>query len=517
MSPAPSAVSAAERVWRTIRAWGVRLHPLACATLIIGLAYAYRFSTVDDAWISLRYARNLLEGHGLVYNPGERVEGYSNFLWVILSVPLLAAGLEPGLAVQLLGVAAAGLCLWGTGRLARALGLSEGGVALSRLLLAASGPFVAWTISGLETPLVAALAVLLAISLLADTARAGVSPPSGVLAGLGIMLRLDFGLLVLAAAVWKLWADRQAGRSLRLRAWLAGGAPLAAIAGPYMAWRFAYFGDWLPNTYYAKVGATWWQVLRGVRYLMQYPLNFGGALVCVVLPALGLVAVRQRDAAGAALLAAFLGAQCAYVVLIGGEGLGMSRFLVPVAPLACVLTAAAPSLCARGAGWGLVPASMATGTLLSILGGSLYGMLPRSHIHWAGGVRRALEVGGWFRDHSPPGATLAVLDAGALPYAARRYTIDMQGLNDRTIARVRVADMGKGKAGHEKRDPEYVLARRPDYVLVRDDDSALSAGLRARGYSFAVIVTTDGQRWGVWCRPGLPQPPPPAAGAPAAE
>ena len=39
---------------------------------------------VDDTFISLRYARNLIDGNGLVYNPGQRVEGYSNFLWVVL-------------------------------------------------------------------------------------------------------------------------------------------------------------------------------------------------------------------------------------------------------------------------------------------------------------------------------------------------------------------------------------------------------------------------------------------------
>lgn len=37
----------------------------------------------DDAFISFRYARNLVEGHGLVYDLGEYVEGYSNFLWVL--------------------------------------------------------------------------------------------------------------------------------------------------------------------------------------------------------------------------------------------------------------------------------------------------------------------------------------------------------------------------------------------------------------------------------------------------
>ena len=46
--------------------------------------------TLDDAFISFRYARNFAEGHGIVFNPGERVEGYTNFLWVvILAVPFL--------------------------------------------------------------------------------------------------------------------------------------------------------------------------------------------------------------------------------------------------------------------------------------------------------------------------------------------------------------------------------------------------------------------------------------------
>ena len=63
------------------------------------LAYISRFLTYD-AFISFRYARNLLEGHGLVWNPGERVEGYSNFLWVLeLAAIWAATGVPPEDAV----------------------------------------------------------------------------------------------------------------------------------------------------------------------------------------------------------------------------------------------------------------------------------------------------------------------------------------------------------------------------------------------------------------------------------
>ena len=48
----------------------------------------------DDAFISWRYAQNLVAGNGLVYNPGERVEGYTNFLWTVLLALCQALGLD---------------------------------------------------------------------------------------------------------------------------------------------------------------------------------------------------------------------------------------------------------------------------------------------------------------------------------------------------------------------------------------------------------------------------------------
>ena len=51
---------------------------------------------VDDAFISYRYAWNLVAGHGLVFNIDEYVEGYSNFLWVLLTAGALRCGLEIG-------------------------------------------------------------------------------------------------------------------------------------------------------------------------------------------------------------------------------------------------------------------------------------------------------------------------------------------------------------------------------------------------------------------------------------
>lgn len=71
--------------------------------LLTPLAYLCRF-VQDDAFISFRYAANLIAGHGLVFNPGERVEGYTNFLWTALMAIPHALGIDPIDFVNLAGL-----------------------------------------------------------------------------------------------------------------------------------------------------------------------------------------------------------------------------------------------------------------------------------------------------------------------------------------------------------------------------------------------------------------------------
>ena len=78
--------AAAATTPRGPRRWASAPGQLAVFGLVaLFFVHAYRFSfTMDDAYISLRYAKNLVDGLGLVYNPGEFVEGYSNFSWTML-------------------------------------------------------------------------------------------------------------------------------------------------------------------------------------------------------------------------------------------------------------------------------------------------------------------------------------------------------------------------------------------------------------------------------------------------
>ena len=122
--------------------------------------------TEDDAFITFRYAANLTHGQGLVFNPGERVEGYSNFSWVMMSAAALRAGLDPVEVSKIVGLVAGALCILVSWRLALCLVPGMGMTALlAPFYLAISPVLVQHSVAGLETSVYAlllALAVLLA-------------------------------------------------------------------------------------------------------------------------------------------------------------------------------------------------------------------------------------------------------------------------------------------------------------------------------------------------------------------
>ena len=104
-------------------------------------------------------------------------------------------------------------------------------------------------------------------------------------------------------------------------------------------------------------------------------------------------------------------------------------------------------------------------------------------------------------DHAPPGASLAAAGAGAPAFFGQRETIDLFGLTDRHIGRLEIAGMGEGVAGHEKRDPAYVLdTRRVTYIpRIWDDYFGGAPALRDR-YRLMTVSTRTGRAIQLWER-----------------
>jgi len=141
---------------------------LAGVAWLASREFYYRRWMDDDAFISFRYARNLVHGDGLTFNPGERVEGYTNFLWTLLLAGCGRLGFDIPVSAQILGA----LFSFATLALFMRFGSSwdsAGGrdpwrsdpiAIVPALLLCASASWAVWAVSGLENTFEAFLVTL---------------------------------------------------------------------------------------------------------------------------------------------------------------------------------------------------------------------------------------------------------------------------------------------------------------------------------------------------------------------
>ena len=506
--------------------------------LLAYLAYISRFF-VDDAFISFRYARNLLEGHGLVWNLGERVEGYSNFLWILeLAAIWAVTGVPPENAARWLSVAytiaALGAMAWWAWRLP---GLRERGLIwwMALALLCSSATFALWTSAGgLETRQFTFFVLLAIVALTAHRGSRGGLAVASLSLALASLTRPEGPLIAACCFAW--WAIQEATSAGKeplgggVRAWALGvvrrmdwrGAlwlalPFALIVGAHFLWRFSYYGEWLPNTYYAKFVRPWWDV--GLRYLAAAGLETGLYLL-LPLAAWGAWARwRERRDLAYALPLLIIAPHAAYVARIGGDGFQWRPldFYWPLLALP-----AADTLVRAGTGasrllgrwkvgarfahsraWGValfVPALFCAGAMQGALlresfteegplaelnranaawvlaapwmpplvaaSNELREFLTSSgsgqpvHLRQAGYMNRAIPLwrpyGGMERRLIPDDAVAAVKAAGVAPYYLPDLTfIDLFGLNDHAIARNPVALPNSDRWLFHDRSPPY--------------------------------------------------------------
>lgn len=456
-----------------------RLRPLTLATaaiavlsvtgLVLHAVLVYRPFFFDDSFISLRYARRLLDGQGLTWTDGERVEGYTNFLWVVLVAALgLITRAELVDVARVAGIACMGAALLAVLHAARPTRAAEVLPAAALVAsLAISGPVAAWATGGLEQALLAALvswgfALLLPI-LAAERPGFREIWPAGLLLGLAGLTRPD-GILfpaVGAGAIVFVRGFRWAGFGVALR---LGALPVALYAAQLLG-RYAYYGSWVPNTFHAKAHANLPRLLAGIRYVLDRPSPqpLYAALPLIVATAVVVPASRRRITV--LLLPAF--AYAAYVATIGGDIMPERRHLVActfLLALAAIepLRALAGSP-RRGAALGAQVLSLA---LVAGFGAQQVRDPDRfaaTRMTWAWTGK---PVGHFIRDAFGAQAPLLAVDAaGSTPYYAGVPALDMLGLNDAWLARHPPANIGRGALAHELGDARYVLRRAPDLVM----------------------------------------------------
>lgn len=289
---------------------------------------------VDDAYISFSYAKNLASGRGLVFSEGILVEGYSNFLWVVLTAlgyVFVGTNDDPFSVVRVFAfvfLLTVGLLTY---KLARRNSSSFVSLCAVLLLFSSTDLFRA-AASGLETvPYVAA--VLFGWS--AYCYELDGERRWSMLAFLpAALMRIDGFVPAVVVLGFESAYSAMAGR-FRVGPWLRWWVPAALVWGAYFVWRWSYYGLPLPTSYYAKTLVSLGNPLRGVYQGGVFLWEYG--LIAVV-PWIFTAALWGPRRQVVALVVGAL-ANLAYVGKVGGDWMPFHRFLLPILPLAAVLMA----------------------------------------------------------------------------------------------------------------------------------------------------------------------------------
>jgi arabinofuranosyltransferase len=302
---------------------------LAGGGLVAALAWSWHLrSLFDDAYISLRYAANLAHGNGLVFNVGERVEGFTNLLWTVALAGLIRLGADgPHAAVVgcLTAFAAELILLVRLSRMLRE-DRSISSIPFAAIVLGASYTFASYGTTGMET-----MASTLLMTLALERALAGRPALSGLSAALSIMSHPDSALLAGAlGGAMLLSADEDL--QARIRRAVTYGVVLVVLSVSVVIWRWHYYGDVVPNTYYAK-SADQSYFGQGLIYVTASALSTG--LWAFLLLAIVAAARRPRHLLTLFTLAA-VPLVLFYVARIGGDFM-LGRLLVPLLPPVALL------------------------------------------------------------------------------------------------------------------------------------------------------------------------------------
>lgn len=426
----------------------------------------------DDAFIVARYARNVVEGHGWVYNLGDRVEGYTSFLWVGLTAVLGYLGVDYVIAVRSLSLACAVACWMLLFLVAPQIGIPRQSPfrCIPPMLFAASGTIACWSLAGLEACgfALVILGVLYTVGEATKTSWTRLVL-AGAASGLCVLMRAEGVMIIIAVSAMLRFARREKAWRILICYWL----PIVMVIGPHLLWRHDYYGYWLPNTFYAKVAGSFDQIIRGGIYVGSFATDNGG-LLAWVLPFLLVQIVHRASLVRLIALSGLL--LVGSVILVGGDGLPMYRFMAPVIPLWALLVGRLIADLFRLVRTKLPQAGIPAASMVSLMtAGCLAAPLMAKphllHQYETYEFQRDIEVprwtaaGRWLGQHADADASIACVPIGAVGYYSKLPLYDMMGLTDRHIAHKRIS-IGSGQPGHEKHDGPYILSRKPTYLLL---------------------------------------------------
>lgn len=300
----------------------------------------------DDAFITYQYARNFARGEGLVFNSGDYVEGYTNFLWTVMHYIPERLGWSSPIFSQVVGIGFMMATVIVTINLATRIFDKESFGFLVGMALVANMTFLVYSTGGLETMMQAFLLTSFITLLLPPHDERAASSQhlvlAGICAGLAVLTRMDSGVLLagwlIAVLVlqWKRSSSESNRQKSLVKTGVLVGLPAAVIVVPWLIWKLSYYGNLFPNTFYAKsAGSPLVPIAYGLLYIGVYFFSYASFLL------IGRFRKYRTElfaTPGVAALMSVIPIWFIYICIVGGDFMEF-RFMVVVTPLFAIVFA----------------------------------------------------------------------------------------------------------------------------------------------------------------------------------
>jgi arabinofuranosyltransferase len=416
----------------------------------------------DDAFISFRYADNLVRDNNFSWNANDvvKLEGYTNFLWTIIIAGCIKLGFDPVMCSMVVGILFGIGTLITTYKIGRLVFRDSRYALLTVFLLGTNYTFSGYMTGGLETPLQTFLLTMIcffSFKAMEENESAILNFLAiGFFSALAILTRLDtpliIGLLILPMLYFRFQSipNNKVQETFLSLLWMA--VPVLLIVFPWLFWKYQYYGDILPNSFYLKGKIFSMEVIKnGVYYLFTFFSSYYLILFVVLLAfQLRKAILNKYILTMLIVLAGWL----AYIVKVGGDFMEF-RFLVPVLPiLMTVVTWSISELESKVFKYAAILiicfGSISHQVLFYDFHGTdsikkLNSMIYRKEYNWQGIGQKLYTMFGDVRDKM----VIATSAAGAIPYYSKLTTVDMFGVNDRWIA-VHGDETKNFKPGHHR-------------------------------------------------------------------
>lgn len=432
------------------------------------------FQNVDDAYISYRYGKNLMEGKGLVYNQGEFVEGYTNFLWTIITAPFTQVkSIDVSIFSGTLGLIlsmgnillVALISRLFNGKLA---GYLKYLILLPALFLALDDSIAFWAIGGMEFPMYTLFILGIIYNYFKINENRKHIHYMIIFLMLCTLSRPEGNMIAVVTLLHMFLFKKHIHNFRNVFFKIISAYVLFCLL--YYGFKYFYYGQLIPNTFYAKgVTDIKMNLVLGTKYLALCV----GTRIYIFIFILFIPFKKAFKDMKQSYLLGFVVIYITYIVAVGGDWMIANRFFVPIIPMLYILSVIGFLNVIRKINdyfkneyKALKIANITSAILGILLFVSTLSLLEyKQLIIKDNNARYEMQwsmFGKWLKMNVEPSTVIAVGPAGKIPYYSELYTIDMWGLNNDYIAKTTSKRL---QAGHKKFDIDYVLSLNPEFII----------------------------------------------------